>query len=102
MKKTGLFLSLLLLAGSFGRAAQAAAPTSTITQVKFDPNQQFQYGYQDGQDAAAGYAAQYGYGTQEYQDAIDKAAADARYQALHSDGDLSAYFRGYGGGLRSY
>jgi hypothetical protein len=101
MKKTSLILSLLLLTGSFGLVAQAAAP-ATSTQVKLDPNEQFEYGYQDGRDAAAGYAAQYGYGTQAYQDAITDAAADARYQALHSEGDLSAYFRGYGGGLRSY
>ena len=101
MKKTSLVLSLLLLTGSLGLVAQAAAPAA-LAQVAFDPNVQFNYGYQDGLDAAAGYAAEYGYGTQDYQDAIDRAAADARYQALHSDGDLSAYFRGYGGGLRSY
>lgn len=101
MKKTGLFLSLLLLAGNFCPVAQAT-PASTVTHVKADLNAQYLYGEQDGLEAAAGYAAQYSYGTQAYRNAITAAAADARYQALHSDPELAAYFQGYGVGLRSY
>lgn len=102
MKKTGLLLSLLLLAGTVCPVAQAAPVSVMNAQAKLDPNEQFEIGTQDGREAAAGYAAEYGYGTQAYRDAITAAAADARYQALHSEGDLNAYFQGYGVGLRSY
>lgn len=102
MKKTGLFLALFLLAGSFGPVAQAAPGAAITTHQKLDAEEQYRLGYLDGLDAAAGYAAQYGQGTQAYRDAISAAAADARYQALHSEGDLVAYFQGYGVGLRSY
>jgi hypothetical protein len=102
MKKASLLLSLLLLAGSFCPVAQAAPSTVATAQAKADPNEQYEYGYQDGRDAAAGYAATYGAGTPAYQAAMTAAIADSRYQARHSEGDLAAYFQGYTAGLSSY
>lgn len=101
MKKTSLFLSLLL-AGSFCQVAQAAPTTAITAQVKANQRDYYDDGVLDGKDAAAGYAAQYGKGTQAYRNAISAAAADARYQARQSEPDVAEYYYGYINGLNTY
>jgi hypothetical protein len=87
-----------LLANS--STALQAAPTHAAASLATSSTFALSYsqGVADGADEEAYYAAAYGRGSQEYQEAIDAAVSRAAYNARNSEEPL--YWRGYVNGLQ--
>lgn len=92
-----LFAALSLLGGASYAANPKAVSASPRAQLA---GRTFAQGIADGEENAANQAATYGYGTQDYQDAIDAQVAYAAFQARNSE--EPGYWRGYVNGLQSY
>lgn len=95
MKKFAFLLALVAASGSTYESAHAQPLTGNVSATYA---RTYAEGRADGVDYAAGLAAQYGYGTPEYEDAVDAASARATYNARNSD--EPTYWRGYNTGLR--
>jgi hypothetical protein len=89
-----LFAVAMAAGGTYSLAHAQPAATSTVAARTYAEGQA------DGTSYAASAAAQYGYGTPEYQDAIDAASARATYNARNSE--EPTYWRGYNTGLANY
>lgn len=97
MKKFVFLFALVAACGSTYELAQAQPLTGTTT-VAFART--YVDGQADGADYAAYLAAEYGYGTPDYQNAVSAASAQATYNARNSEEPL--YWRGYNNGLTTY
>jgi hypothetical protein len=104
MKKASMVLSfMMLLAGSYGSSASAATavPSVKAAQAAFPDNEFFYQGMADGMDFGDAAAAQYGYGTPDFNAAMDAEIAQAQANA-HAGGsaDDQYYWYGYKTGLQ--
>jgi len=97
MKKFVLLIALAAACGSTAKLVQAQ-PLAKSTTAAFART--YTQGQADGRAYAASLAAEYSYGTQEYQDAVSAASDQATYNARNSD--EPTYWRGYNNGLTTY
>jgi hypothetical protein len=97
MKKFVFLLALVAASGSTLGLVHAQPLKGTVSATYA---RTYAEGQVDGEDYAASLAAQYGYGTPDYQNAVDAASATARYNARNSE--EPTYWRGYNTGLTNY
>jgi len=90
------FFRLLPVAALLSLGAATATPVATPpAQVQQCPT--YEDGLVDGQDHKANLAATYGAGTPEYEQALNTAITNARYNARNAE--CPTYWRGYVQGL---
>ena len=104
MKKVSMVLSLAaMLAGGYSFSASAATRAHSVSalQAAFPDNQFFYDGMADGMAFGDAAAAQYGYGTPDFNAAMDAEIAQAQANA-HAGGsaDDQYYWYGYKTGLQ--
>jgi hypothetical protein len=97
MKKSFFLLALLVASSGTYELVHAQPMGSSLTAFT---SLTYAQGQAAGTDYAASLAAQYGYGTAEYQSAIDDASANAVYNAKNSEEPF--YWRGYNNALVNY
>lgn len=99
-----MVLSLVtLLAGGYAFSASAAAlaPTTTAARVAFPDNEFFYEGMADGMSFGDAAAAQYGYGTPDFNAAMNAEIAQAQANAQSAgSSDEQYYWYGYKTGLQ--
>lgn len=88
-----------LLAAATSAPALLSAHSATVS-AKVLAVRTYGDGFADGTDEAAGAAAQYGYKSAAYNDFISYQAAQAQYNATHSE--EPTYWRGVRSGLVNY